>query len=83
MGDYIQIGSGADQEYKMVISETGSSPQQLTIEPLMRRTDYIGQSVIYTNPKSIFLLDSDDLARWSVRSKAKLSDLSISFVEGY
>ena len=67
----------------MIISQTGSSPQEITIEPLMRRTDYIGQNVTYSNPKGIFLLDSDDLAMWTVRTKAKLSDITISFVEGY
>lgn len=83
VGDYIQIGTGANQELKMVIAETGSSPQQLTVEPLVRRTDYVGQNVTYSSPKGIFLLDADDLARWSVSSKAKLSDIAISFVEGY
>jgi len=85
VGDYIQIGDNNDdnRELKMVVSQSGSSPQSLVIEPLMRRTDFVGKSVVYTNPTGIFLLDADDLARWSVRSKAKLSDISFSFVEGY
>jgi hypothetical protein len=82
VGDYIQIGSGASQELKMVISQTGSNPQEITVEPLVRRSDFVGQNVTYTNPTGVFLLDRDDLAKWSIRSKAKLSDLAISFVEG-
>lgn len=83
VGDYIQVGSGANQELKMVVAQAGSNPQSIQIEPMMRRTDFVGQTVTYTNPKGIFFLMSDDMARWSVRSKAKLSDISISFVEGY
>ena len=83
VGDYIQVGSGANQELKMVVAQSGSNPQSIQIEPMMRRTDFVGQTVTYTNPKGIFFLMSDDMARWSVRSKAKLSDISISFVEGY
>jgi len=83
VGDYIQVGNDDNRELKMVISESGSSPQSLIIEPLMRRTDYDNKPVIYTNPTGVFLLESDDLAKWSVRSKARLSDISISFIEGY
>ena len=82
VGDYIQIGTDADRELKMIIGVSGTTTQSLIVEPLIRRTDFVGQSVVYTNPTGVFLLDSDDLARWSVRSKAKLSDISISFVEG-
>lgn len=79
VGDYIQIHNDVDRELKMVISVSGND---YTIEPLMRRTDYIGKTVYYNNPRGVFLLDSDDQASWAVRSKAKLSDISLSFIEG-
>lgn len=85
IGDYIEVGSSAsdeNRELKMVVAVTGTTQQTLTIEPLMRRTDYIGLDVRYTNPTGKFLLTSDDQARWAVRSKAKLSDLALEFVEG-
>ena len=65
----------------MVVAVTGTTQQTLTIEPLIRRTDYIGLDVRYTNPTGKFLLTSDDQARWAVRSKAKLSDLALEFIE--
>lgn len=83
VGDYIQVGTDTNLELKMIVGVTGSNPQQVSIEPLMRRIDYVGQTVVYTNPKGIFFLTADDMARWSVRSKAKLSDISFSFIEGY
>lgn len=83
VGDYVQVGTDVNRELKMVIGVSGTTTQSLTIEPLMRRIDYTSQSLIYTNPTGVFFLSSDDMAKWSVRSKAKLSDISISFIEGY
>lgn len=83
VGDYIQVGTDANRELKMIVAQSGSNPQAITVEPIIRRTDYVGQTITYTNPTGVFFLSSDDMAKWSVRSKAKLSDISISFVEGY
>lgn len=82
VGDYVQVGNDETRELKMVVGVTGTTTQQLTIEPLMRRTDYTSLNLYYTNPKGVFLLDADDHAKWSVRSKALLSDISFGFVEG-
>ena len=53
----------------------------LTIEPMIRRTTYLGQSVVYTNPKGVFLLNTSDQAKWATRSKALLTDMSLQFTE--
>jgi len=83
VGDRIQIGDEADttREYKMVVEVNSSD--SLRIEPMMRRTDYVGKEVIYSNPVGVFLLDSDDHGKWSLRSKAKLSDIAFGFVEAF
>lgn len=82
-GDYIQIGTDDSRELKMVISSAsvGGNTYDLTIEPTIRRGSYIGQSIIYTNPKGAFFLSESDQARWSTRSKAQLQDMSLEFVE--
>jgi hypothetical protein len=80
VGDYIQIGTDDQRELKMVISVAGDD---IGIEPLIRRTDYIGKPVVYTNPKGVFLLTSDEQALWSTRGKALLSDINIEFVEDF
>ena len=82
-GDYIQIGADDQRELKMVISSSlvGGSTYDLTIEPMIRRTDYVGLSVVYTNPKGVFFLTESDQARWSTRSKAHIQDMSIEFIE--
>ncbi len=84
-GDYIQIGTDEDRELKMIMSSANVSGDtyDLTIEPKLRRTDFIGQSVVYNNPTGVFLLSSSDQAAWAVRSKALLSDISLDFVEVY
>lgn len=82
VGDRIQIGDiGDTPEYKMVVDV--SSPDTITVEPMVRRTTYIGKEVFYDNPKGIFMLDADDHAKWSLRSKAKLSDISFGFLEAF
>lgn len=82
-GDYIQIGNDDSRELKMVIESNlvGGSTYRLTFEPMLRRTDYSGKTVVYTNPKGVFMLTTSDQATWSVRSKALLSDISIDFIE--
>lgn len=82
-GDYIQIGADDERELKMIVSSTNISgtTYDLTIEPIIRRTDYIGLSVVYTNPRGVFFLVSDDQARWATRGKAYLSDITVEFVE--
>jgi hypothetical protein len=80
VGDYLQIDNDDNRELKMVVGVSGND---YTIEPLMRRTDYIGSTVYYSSPNGVFLLTTDDSAKWAVRSKAKLSDISFGFVEGY
>ena len=82
-GDYIQIGSDDSRELKMIVgaTNTGGNAWDLTIEPMIRRTDYIGLPIVYTNPKGVFFLTESDQARWSVRSKALLQDMSIEFIE--
>lgn len=81
VGDRIQIGDDDNMEYKMIVKVNSST--DYLIEPMIRRADYIGQEIFYIAPKGIFMLDSDDYAKWSLRSKAKLSDISFSFVEAF
>ena len=83
-GDYIQIGADNDNpELKMIIDVSGSagSQQALTIEPALRRTDYIGLSITYSNPKTQFRLINEDQLIWSIRTKALLTDLTLDFLE--
>lgn len=82
-GDYIQIGSDDQRELKMIISSAsvGGNTYDLTIEPMIRRIDYIGLPIVYTNPKGVFFLTASDQARWATRSKAKLQDISLEFIE--
>ena len=83
VGDYIQIGTDEQRELKMIIDSTNVSGDNydITVEPLIRRTDYVGLSVVYTNPTGVFMLNSDDQANWAIRSKALLSDINIEFIE--
>lgn len=84
VGDYIQIGATGDSpEYKMVISVSGppASQQALTIEPAMRRTDYLGKTIVYSNPVGEFRLINEDQLMWAVRSKAYLTDINLEFLE--
>ena len=82
-GDYIQIGTDDQRELKMVLVSAldSGTTYTLTIEPLIRRNVYAGESVIYSSPTGVFLLSSSDQAKWSIRSKALLSDMSLDFVE--
>lgn len=82
-GDYVQIGADDDRELKMVLSSSlvGGDTYDLTVEPMIRRTDYVGLSVVYTDPKGVFLLSSNDQARWATTSKALLSDMTLDFIE--
>jgi hypothetical protein len=84
-GDYVQIGADDQRELKMVLSSTvvSGDTYDLVIEPMIRRTDYVGLSVVYTNPKGVFLLTNDDQAFWSTRSKALLSSMNLDFVEAF
>lgn len=83
IGDYIQIGTDDQRELKMIIgvSDQGGGTFDLTVEPMIRRTDYSGKPIVYTNPKGVFFLTESDQARWSTRSKAQLQDMSIDFIE--
>jgi hypothetical protein len=82
-GDYVQLGADDSRELKMVLSSTvvSGDTYDLVIEPMIRRTDYVGLTVVYTNPVGVFFLASDDQAKWSSRSKAQLADMSLEFVE--
>ena len=83
-GDYIQIGNTGDSpEYKMIISVSGApaTQQALTIEPALRRTDYSGKPIIYTNPVGEFRIINEDQLIWSIRSKALLTDINLEFLE--
>ena len=82
-GDYVQIGADDYRELKMVLSSSlvGGDTYDLTVEPMIRRTDYVGLSVVYTDPKGVFLLSSNDQARWATTSKALLSDMTLDFIE--
>ena len=82
-GDYVQLGSDDQRELKYILSSTNISGDtyDLTIEPAIRRTDFIGLSVVYNGPKGVFFLSADDQAMWSVRSKALLSDINLDFTE--
>ena len=82
-GDYIQVGTDDQRELKMVLvsANVSGDTYDLTIEPAIRRTDYLGLSVIYTNPVAQFMLTSSDLANWSIRGKSLLSDMNLEFLE--
>lgn len=84
-GDYIQIGTDDNRELKMVLVSAlvAGNTYDLTIEPPIRRSTFIGQSIVYNNPTGVFMLTTSDQASWSIRSKAQLSDMSIEFFEAY
>jgi len=84
-GDYVELGTGATREYKMIIdsTSTGGDSYDLTIEPMIRIETYVGLDITYNTPLGIFLLNTDDQAKWSSRSKAQLSDISLDFIEAY
>jgi len=82
-GDYLQLGTDDQRELKMVISSTlvSGDTYDVVIEPMIRRIDFIGLSVIYTDPKGVFFLTADDQGTWASRSKIHLQDISMDFVE--
>lgn len=82
-GDYIQIGTDEQRELKMVLVSAlvSGDTYDLTIEPAIRRTDYDTLQVVYSDPVGTFMLTSSDQAKWAIRSKANLSDISLDFVE--
>jgi hypothetical protein len=82
-GDYVQLGTDDQRELKMVISSTvvSGDTYDLIIEPMIRRIDFIGLSVIYTDPKGVFFLTADDQGTWASRTKVHLTDMSMDFVE--
>ena len=82
-GDYVQIGADDSRELKMVLDSTsiGGDVYDITVEPAIRRTDYLNLPVVYSDPTAVFLLASSDQATWGTRSKALLSDMSIDFIE--
>jgi hypothetical protein len=82
-GDYVQIGADDTRELRYIVNETivSGNTYDIQVEPMLRRIDYVGLSLVYTNPVGVFLLDSDEQAAWGVRSKALLSDINLSFVE--
>ena len=84
VGDYLSIGGANERrELKMIISVDDLTGNQydLGIEPPIRQEVFIGDSVDYTNPLGVFILTSDDQAKWTTRSKALLSDITIDFME--
>jgi hypothetical protein len=83
-GDYIQIGDlGDSPELKTIVSVSGAigTQQSLIVEPMIRRTDYLGQTITYNNPKTEFGLLNEDQLRWNIRTKVYLSDVTLDFVE--
>jgi hypothetical protein len=84
-GDYIQIGTDNQRELKMIVESTNVAGDvyDLTVEPMIRRTDFIGLSIDYTSPVGIFFLTSDDQASWASRGKGILTDINIEFVENF
>lgn len=82
-GDYIQIGTDDQRELKMIITSTntGGDDYDLVLEPLIRRTDFVTQSVVFTDPKAVFMLTGDAQGKWGIRSKVFLSDMNLEFVE--
>jgi hypothetical protein len=83
VGDYIQLGSDATRELKMLIDVQNVSGlnYDLTVEPMIRRTDYVGLTIDYTNPVGQFMLMGDDYASWVSRGKGYLTDISLEFIE--
>lgn len=86
VGDRISIYNDAqtEREYKMIIEVVNSTTYK--IEPMLRMPIADADDVIYgptPKPTGVFMLDADDHAKWSIRSKAKLSDIAFSFVEAF
>ena len=86
VGDRISIYNTAQtkREYKMITEVVNSTTYK--IEPMLRMPVADADDVIYgptPKPTGTFLLDGDDYAKWSLRSKAKLSDIAFSFVEAF
>lgn len=84
VGDYIEIGyPSGTSELKMIIdvSNTGGLDYDLTVEPMIRRTDYVGLNIKYSTPRGRFMLLNDEAAYWASRGKGHLTDISFDFIE--
>jgi len=82
-GDYVQVGTDDTRELRYIVDETfvSGNTYDIQVEPMVRRIDYVGLSLVYNDPTGVFLLDSNEQATWGTQSKALLSDINISFVE--
>lgn len=79
VGDYIQVGTDDNRELKMIVEvATGNV---YTIEPAMRRVDYVGLNVVYNNCSTKFMLTTNEQSQWNTRTKAYLNDIKIDCVE--
>jgi len=66
-GDYIQLGSGsAAKLHQVLIDQTGDG--NLEIWPKLR-TDYTDDTVVFSNPKSVFRLSSN-MTSWNINSSS-------------
>jgi len=76
-GDYLQVGN----EYKMVIQDWDAGiGGPVLIEPFLRK-DHTNSVVVYSNPKGIFRLSSDE-RRWE-NNEMCLYGITLSIIEDF
>ena len=65
VGDYIQIGVSASAKLHMIVSTSNNSNLSgqvtVSVEPFIKQDATSGTSVIVSNPKGVFRMDSSDL----------------------
>lgn len=60
-GDYIQLGSAATSKLHMIVDDVNtdsSGNADINIEPAIKTSEASGGTVVYTNPKGLFRMES-------------------------
>jgi len=60
-GDYIQLGSAATSKLHMIVDDVNtdsSGNADINIEPAIKTAEASGETVVYTNPKGLFRMES-------------------------
>lgn len=73
-GDMIQIGSGAGSRLYMIVTDQGSG-SSIQIEPKLKSSVAINTPIVFTNPKGLFRMDSNN-QMWDTNA---VSNYGISF----
>lgn len=64
VGDYVQFGAGASAKLHMVVADAttdGSGQTTLIVEPPLKAVVSISESVIFSNPRGVFRMDTSEL----------------------